>query len=65
MQAAFSEQQDGTRMGQAFLEFDSPVQRRHAHTKNESYIADMQLQFYYFFSARIVMSSAGGQFLHV
>ena len=43
----FQKQQDGTRMGQASLEFDYPVQRRHAHTMNESYIADMQLQLHY------------------
>ena len=34
-------------MGQAFLEFDSSVQRRRAHTKNESYIAEVQLQLHY------------------
>ena len=36
-------------MGQAFLEFDSPVQRRRAHTKNESYIAEMQVQLHFSF----------------
>ena len=43
----FQKQQDGTRMGQASLEFDSAVQRRHAHAMDGSYIADMQLQLHY------------------
>lgn len=39
---------DGTnRMGQAFLEFNSSMNRRRAHTKNENYVADCQLQLHY------------------
>ena len=34
-------------MGQAFLEYDSPVQRRRAHTTNESYVAEVQLHLHY------------------
>jgi len=60
----FPKQQEGTRMGQAFLEFDSSVQRRRAHTKNESYI-DEVITVALCLSARIVSSSAGGQLLHV
>ena len=35
------------RMGQAFLEFSSSASRRRAHTKNENYIHDCQLQLHY------------------
>ena len=35
------------RMGVAFLEFDNPTKRRQAHTKNETYITDCQLQLHY------------------
>jgi len=35
------------RMGQAFLEFSSASARRRAHTRNESYVADCQLQLHY------------------
>ena len=38
---------ESNRMGQAFLEFNSPVARRMAHTKNEIYVADCQLQLHY------------------
>lgn len=39
---------DGTtRMAQAFLEFSCPNARRRAHTKNEHYVADCQLQLHY------------------
>lgn len=39
---------DGSqRMGQAFLEFDSSVSRRKAHTLNEGYVLDCQLQLHY------------------
>mmetsp|Transcript_32229 Transcript_32229/g.92763 ORF Transcript_32229/g.92763 Transcript_32229/m.92763 type:complete len:732 (-) Transcript_32229:62-2257(-) len=44
----FSKSDDnGRRMGQAFLEFNSAAARRRAHTKNESYVADCQLQLHY------------------
>lgn len=35
------------RFGQAFLEFNSALSRRRAHTKNETYVADCQLQLHY------------------
>jgi len=35
------------RMGQAFLEFHSAADRRRAHTRNETYVADCQLQLHY------------------
>jgi len=35
------------RMGQAFLEFNSAAERRRAHTRNETYVADCQLQLHY------------------
>jgi len=39
---------DGTvRSGQAYLEFASAAARRQAHTKNETYIHDCQLQLHY------------------
>ena len=39
----FPKQQEGTRMGLAFLEFHSSAQRRRARTTNESNIAELQL----------------------
>mmetsp|Transcript_92912 Transcript_92912/g.184435 ORF Transcript_92912/g.184435 Transcript_92912/m.184435 type:complete len:715 (-) Transcript_92912:168-2312(-) len=39
---------DGTvRAGQAYLEFASAAARRQAHTKNETYVSDCQLQLHY------------------
>eukprot|EP00928_Gymnodinium_smaydae_P067334 TRINITY_DN5029_c0_g1_i1.p1 TRINITY_DN5029_c0_g1~~TRINITY_DN5029_c0_g1_i1.p1 ORF type:complete len:717 (+),score=195.87 TRINITY_DN5029_c0_g1_i1:208-2358(+) len=37
----------GGRMAQAFLEFDSAANRRQAHTRNETYVADVQLMLHY------------------
>mmetsp|Transcript_23026 Transcript_23026/g.48988 ORF Transcript_23026/g.48988 Transcript_23026/m.48988 type:complete len:735 (+) Transcript_23026:129-2333(+) len=51
---------DGSgRMGQAFLEFNSAYSRRRAHTKNESYVADCQLQLHY--SSQHSLAEAIGQ----
>lgn len=43
----FPKLEPGARPGQAFLEFDMSDKRRRAHTKNETYIADVQLQLHY------------------
>ncbi|CAD7926589.1 unnamed protein product [Amoebophrya sp. A120] len=43
----------------AFLEFDCPKTRRRAHTRNESYLADCQLQIHY--SSRWALEDAVAQ----
>ncbi|CAE8713450.1 unnamed protein product [Polarella glacialis] len=51
---------DGSnRMGQAFLEFADSTARRRAHTLNEKYIADCQLQLHY--STQHSLAEAVGQ----
>jgi len=50
------------RMGQAFLEFNSSADRRRAHTKNETYVADCQLQLHYSSQHSLQESVSSGQF---
>ena len=47
------------RYGVAFLEFHDAKSRRRAHTKNESYLADCQLQIHY--SSRWALEDAVAQ----
>lgn len=53
---------NGRRMGQAFLEFSSAMARRRAHTRNESYVADCQLQLHYSSQHSLAEAVAQGNF---
>jgi hypothetical protein len=50
------------RLGQAFLEFREASARRRAHTKNEAYVADCQLQLHYSSQAGLADAIEKGQF---
>jgi len=50
------------RMAQAFLEFSSAADRRRAHTRNETYVADCQLQLHYSSQHGLQEAVSSGQF---
>lgn len=54
---------EGSRgLGQAFLEFGSAQARRRAHTKNEAYISDCQMQLHYTSQAGLAEAVGNGSF---
>jgi len=57
-----SKPDESNRMGQAFLEFSTSDARRRAHTKNEQYVDDCQLQLHY--SSRPAFAEAITQGVH-
>jgi len=50
------------RLGQAFLEFGSAAARRRAHTKNEAYISDCQMQLHMTSEAGLAEAGSNGIF---
>jgi len=58
----FPKPENNGRMGQAFLEFSDSSNRRRAHTKNEVYVADCQMQLHY--SSHAGLAEAVGLFTY-